>query len=79
MLYLFQKKQHSLSQRSLAFGTLAECMKPLGIHIGKFMDQLLPLLLEGSADKADEVRNNSIFAIGEMVLNGKEHVYPYPF
>lgn len=77
LLQIRAKKQHSLSQRSLAVGTLAECMKPLGIHVGKFMDQLLPLLLEGSADKADEVRNNSIFAIGEMVLNGKEHVYPY--
>lgn len=59
-------------------GTLAECMKPLDIHVGKFVPQLLPLLLQGSRDQADEVRNNSIFALGEMVLYGKEHVYPYP-
>lgn len=60
-------------------GTLAECMKGLDIHVGKFVPQLLGVLLPGCRDEADEVRNNSIFALGEMALHGKEHVFQYPF
>lgn len=68
---------NSVSQRSFAYGTLAECMKPLGVYVEKFVPQLLQLWLAGAKDSADEVRNNSIFGLGEMVLHGKEAVFKY--
>ncbi|XP_018320441.1 importin-4 isoform X2 [Agrilus planipennis] len=73
------KKQYSESQRSFSYGTLAECMKPLGIYIEKFISQLLPLWFAGAKDKSDEVRNNSIYGLGEMALHGKDCVFPYPY
>jgi hypothetical protein len=54
-------------------------MEPLGPRLGQFVPQLLPLFLQVSRDESDEVRNNAIFGIGEMVLHGKEALFPYPF
>jgi hypothetical protein len=54
-------------------------MEPLGSRIGQFVPQLLPLFLQLSKDESDEVRNNAIFGIGEMVLHGKDSLFPYPF
>ncbi|KAJ4431592.1 hypothetical protein ANN_20191, partial [Periplaneta americana] len=73
------KKQSTVAQRSFGVGTLSECMEPLGPRIGQFVPQLLPLFLQLSRDDSDEVRNNAIFGIGEMVLHGKEALFPYPF
>ncbi|XP_050512029.1 importin-4 [Diabrotica virgifera virgifera] len=71
------KKQHSLSQRSFAFGTLAECMKSLGIYVEKFVPTLLNLWFTGARDSADEVRNNAIFGLGEMILHGKDKIFSH--
>jgi hypothetical protein len=73
------KKQHSISQRSFAFGTLAECMKCLDVYVEKFLPHLVQLWLAGAKDAADEVRNNAIFGLGEMILHGKSAIFPYPF
>lgn len=51
-------------------------MKPLGVYVEKFVPQLLHLWLSGAKDSADEVRNNSIYGLGEMVLHGKDCVFP---
>ncbi|PNF42980.1 hypothetical protein B7P43_G09585 [Cryptotermes secundus] len=71
------KKQCTVAQRSFAVGTLSESMEPLGPRIGQFVPQLLPLFLQVSRDESDEVRNNAIFGIGEMVLHGKEALFPH--
>ncbi|XP_069698314.1 importin-4-like [Periplaneta americana] len=71
------KKQSTVAQRSFGVGTLSECMEPLGPRIGQFVPQLLPLFLQLSRDDSDEVRNNAIFGIGEMVLHGKEALFPH--
>ncbi|CAG9821795.1 unnamed protein product [Phaedon cochleariae] len=71
------KKQNSLSQRSFAFGTLAECMKSLHVYVEKFVPTLLTMWLTGARDSADEVRNNAIFGLGEMILHGKEKVFSH--
>nr|CAD7590948.1 unnamed protein product [Timema genevievae] len=73
------KKQCTMSQRSFSVGTLSECMEPLGLRVAQFVPQLLPLFLQLAKDESDEVRNNAIFGVGEMVLHGKEALYPYPF
>jgi hypothetical protein len=70
------KKQHSISQRSFAFGTLAECMKCLDVYVEKFLPHLVQLWLAGAKDAADEVRNNAIFGLGEMILHGKSAIFP---
>lgn len=71
------KKQNSIASRSFAFGTLAECMKPLGIYVEKFVSLLMELWLTGAKDSAEEVRNNAIFGLGEMVLHGKEKIFSF--
>nr|CAD7462078.1 unnamed protein product [Timema tahoe] len=71
------KKQCTMSQRSFSVGTLSECMEPLGPRVAQFVSQLLPLFLQLAKDESDEVRNNAIFGVGEMVLHGKEALYPY--
>ncbi|KAF7274386.1 importin-4-like [Rhynchophorus ferrugineus] len=70
-------KQNSVSQRSFAFGTLAECMKSLDVYVEKFVPQLLKMWLSGARDPADEVRNNSIFGLGEMILHGKDKIFSH--
>ncbi|CAG2066245.1 unnamed protein product, partial [Timema podura] len=72
------KKQCTMSQRSFSVGTLSECMEPLGPRVAQFVPQLLPLFLQLAKDESDEVRNNAIFGVGEMVLHGKEALYPVP-
>lgn len=52
-------------------------MEPLQQFVGKFVPQLLSLLLKATHDEHGEVRNNSIFALGEMVLHGKEALFPH--
>ncbi|XP_044765904.1 importin-4-like [Coccinella septempunctata] len=70
-------KQNSIAQRSFAFGTLAECMSCLGIYVEKFVPQLLQLWKAGIRDRADEVRNNAVFGLGEMILHGKDKIFNY--
>ncbi|ENN75169.1 hypothetical protein YQE_08282, partial [Dendroctonus ponderosae] len=70
-------KQNSVSQRSFAYGTLAECMKALDVYVERFVPDLLKMWLTGAKDGADEVRNNAIFGLGEMVLYGKHTVFGY--
>lgn len=72
-------KQNSVSQRSFAYGTLAECMKALDVYVERFVPDLLKMWLTGAKDGADEVRNNAIFGLGEMVLYGKHTVFGYVF
>lgn len=43
-----------------------------------FTPQLLQLWSTGAKDNNEEVRNNSVFGLGEMILYGKECLFPYP-
>ncbi|XP_060535658.1 importin-4-like isoform X2 [Cylas formicarius] len=77
ILKLLSSRTNSISQRSFAFGTLAECMKPLGVYVEKFVPQLLKMWLTGARDSAEEVRNNSIFGLGEMILHGQDRIFSH--
>lgn len=60
----------SQSQRAMAIGVISECFAPLGEFSGQYFDNLLPLLAEQLNDRSDEeVRNNAVYAIGELVLH----------
>lgn len=52
-------------------------MKPLGVYVEKFVPELIRLWLTGAKDSCDEVRNNSIFGLGEMILHGKDRIFRY--
>lgn len=57
---------------------ISECMAPLQQYVANVAPQLLPLLLQFSKDAKEDVRNNAIFGVGEMMLHGKDLLYPYP-
>ncbi|XP_065340245.1 importin-4-like [Cloeon dipterum] len=72
------KKKWTIGQRSFSTGVIAECMEPLGAaQIANFSGQLMPLLLKLAQDSVPDVRNNSIYAIGEMAYHGKDPIYRY--
>lgn len=76
-IFIVQKKKCTVGQRSFSTGIIAECMEPLGLgQIPSVAGQLLPLLTKLASDKESDVRNNSIFALGEMALYGKDCVFP---
>lgn len=77
LLTLRTKKKNSVSQRSFAYGTIAECMKPLGLYIQNFVPQLLQLWHAGAKDSEAEVRNNSVYGLGEMILYSKECLFSH--
>lgn len=57
----------------MAVGVISECFKPLGECTREYFDGLLPLFIELVSDRSeDEVRNNAVYAIGEMVVSGGE-------
>jgi importin-4 len=77
LIFVVQKKKCTVGQRSFSTGIIAECMEPLGFgQIPTVAGQLLPLLSKLAGDKESDVRNNSIFALGEMALHGKDCVFP---
>ncbi|XP_017781860.1 PREDICTED: importin-4-like [Nicrophorus vespilloides] len=75
LLTIRAKNTISISQRSFAYGTLAECMKPLSTYVEKFVPQLLHLWEAGTKDSSEEVRNNSVYGLGEMIFHGRDCLY----
>jgi vesicle coat complex subunit len=76
---ILQTKQCTVAKRLFAVGTLSLLMEPLSSRIGQFLPQLLPLFLQAFTDEDPQVRYNAFYGIGEMVVHGKESLYPYPF
>lgn len=70
-----RNKEELSSQRSFAFGTLSECFRPLQAHTGTWFEQLLPLYLVGIQDQCEQVRQNSVFGLGELVLYSEDKSY----
>lgn len=64
------KDELSQSQRAMAVGVISECFAPLGECSAQYFDALIPLFIELLNDRNDEeVRNNAVYAIGEMVVH----------
>lgn len=54
----------------MAVGVISECFAPLGELSAQYFDSLLPLFVDLLNDRSDEeVRNNAVYAIGEMVVH----------
>lgn len=60
----------SQSQRAMAVGVVSECFAPLGEYSAQYFDGLLQMFIDLLNERSDEeVRNNAVYAIGEMVVN----------
>lgn len=71
------KDETTDSQRAFAIGVLSECFDALKDQSTQWFDTLLPIFLSCVNDRNDEVRNNTIFGLGEMVLYSGEIAFKY--
>lgn len=78
-LFIWQKETSSISEKSFAVGTLAETLLACGQVSVNFVDPLYPLFMKMIRDEDEEVRSNSIFALGVLLGNSGDKLFPYPF
>jgi len=79
LLPLFNQRLSDCSDTSKGnmIGTLAESFGSLGPFISEHLSVLFPYFLAHSKDKDPNIRNNSIYGLGQMVLHGKEVLFPH--
>lgn len=77
MLLANLDRNKSNALRSFASGTIAECFSALGHVVSAFVPQILPMLLKLTSDEDSDVRNNSLYGLGELALHGKNAVSSY--
>lgn len=60
----------------MAVGVISECFAGLGEYSSQYFENLLPLLIDLLNDQSDdEVRNNAVYAIGEMCMHSGQISY----
>lgn len=67
-----KKSEEADTQRAFAIGVLSECFSGLKDRTNTWMDNILPILIAGVQDRNDQVRNNSVYGLGELLLNADE-------
>ncbi|XP_057376777.1 importin-4-like [Daphnia carinata] len=73
------KKNCTIAEKSFSAGVLAVCMEPLDGVLEPFVPHLYTAFTTLMRDSDSEVRNNSVFGLGELVLHGRELLFPnYP-
>ncbi|XP_050539704.1 importin-4-like [Daktulosphaira vitifoliae] len=63
--------------RATGLAIIGESVKGLGDNAGEISELMLPLVLQLIEDQDDSVRNNAVFALGEITFYGKEAIYKY--
>ena len=71
-----QKKSSTIAERSFSGGLLAVCMEPLAGVLEPFAGQLYNTFTTLMKDEDSEVRNNAIYGLGELVMHGRELLFP---
>jgi len=71
------KNKCTTAEKSFAAGSLAECMEPLHGQLEPFVSHILPVFLKLVHDEDDDVRNNSIFGLGELVLHAGQVMFEH--
>lgn len=71
------KKQNTIAEKSFSGGVLAVCMEPLDGVLEPFASHLYTTFTSLMKDEDPEVRNNATFGLGELVLHGRELLYPH--
>ena len=74
-----QKPSRHISEQSLGVGTIAECLQAMGPATAAFVQHLYPLISKLLGHDDNEVRSNSMFAMGVLAGNGGEAIYSYPW
>ncbi|XP_077982824.1 importin-4-like [Glandiceps talaboti] len=70
------KRSSPVSDKSFAIGILSETIKNMGPAIIPFIQHLYPVLVSGSRDEDDEVRNNAIYGMGTLAESSGEALFP---
>jgi len=68
MLLKKTRNQCSMAERSFAVGTLADCCVSLQGKLEPFAKHLQPVFLAGAKDSETDMRQNSVYGLGELVL-----------
>lgn len=71
------KASRTLSDRSMAVGSLAEIAEGLEDGVTPFTNDLMSIFINGMSDEEDEVKSNSGFGAGVLCLNTKQDVTAY--
>lgn len=72
-----KRKEEADLERAYVIGVLAECFEGLQKHTNTWMASLMPLLMSGAQERNDQIRNNSVFGLGELVLAAGEFAYDF--
>ncbi|XP_055689529.1 importin-4-like [Lutzomyia longipalpis] len=72
-----RRKEDADMERAYVVGVLAECFEGLQKHTNTWMATLMPLLMAGVQEKNDQIRNNSVFGLGELVMAAGEFAYDF--
>ena len=75
---LFQKNTSTVPERSFAVGTLAEILEACGTASAVFTPHLYPIIMNSMKDEDEEVRSNSVYAMGVIASNGSQVLHTYP-
>lgn len=78
VLFVLQKTQATVADKSFAVGTLAECLDAMGPASAPFAQHLYPLFVMMTQDQDEEVRSNAVFATGILAVNAGEVMHAYP-
>ena len=73
--FVLQKKHCTIAEKSFSAGVLAVCMEPLDGVLEPFVPHLYTTFTTLMRDSDSEVRNNSVFGLGELVLHGRELLF----
>ncbi|XP_052844882.1 importin-4 isoform X1 [Drosophila gunungcola] len=73
------KKQDMPEHRAYIYGALADCFKLLRKHTVTYFDVVCPLFIAGTKDSDPKARQNSYYALGEIVISAEEKSFEsYP-
>lgn len=73
--FFTQSKSSSDILRATGLAIIGESVKGLGENASNLCELMFSLVIPLVEDEDDSVRNNSVFALGEIAFYGKESVY----
>lgn len=79
IIILFQSKGSSDILRGTGLAIIGESAKGLGENASELSELMFSLVMPLIEDEDDSVRNNCVFALGEIAFYGKESIYKLVF
>jgi len=75
IIIIFQAIGSSDILRATGLAIIGESAKGLGENNNELPELMFSLVIPLTDDEDDSVRNNSVFALGEIVFYGKQSIY----